>query len=230
MVSRISRSSRFVVPALGAAALLSLSGAASAANIDSLAFGNQLAGGTLTVTWIETPGGPTLSTSAPIIMSGPDAGAAFLPDPFGNPTDGAIFRVAGDTFSAKWSLENLADAFITVAFFDLTGSISIFDDSPASPDTPGSAVGRDGVVYDAVLSTAPQELFADEFSLWGGLKNAGDLWVQERINWAEPNSAGGGGFAPGQLYVWNDDTDLIPAPGAALLAGVAGLLASRRRR
>lgn len=229
MVSRISRSSRFVVSALSAAALLILAGVASGSNIDPTAYGHQLAGGLLTVTWVPGPGAPSISTTAPIFVSGPDAGAAFVPDPFGNPGPGAIFRVAGDTFVAKWSLENLADAFIISAFFDLAGTISVFDDSPISPDTPGSAAGQNAVVYDAALSTAPAELFADEFVLWSGAKNAGDLWVTERINWAPPQVTGGG-FAPGQLYVWNDDTDLIPAPGAALLAGVAGLLASRRRR
>lgn len=228
MAIGFSRSSRFVVSALGASALLSLSGVASGANIDPTAFGHQLAGGTLTVTWVPGPGAPSISTLAPIIVSGPDAGAAFLPDPFGNPGPGAIFRVAGDTFSAVWSLENLADAFIISAFFDLAGSISVFDDSPTGTDTPGSAAGQNAVVYN-LLSTAPQEQFADEFTLWGGQKNAGDLWVTERINWAPPQVTGGG-FAPGQLYLWGDDTDLIPAPGAALLAGVAGLLATRRRR
>lgn len=230
MITRCPRPTRrFVAPALSAAALLCLSGAAAGSNIDPTAYGHQLAGGLLTVTWVPGPGGASISTSAPIFASGPDAGAAFLPDPFGGPNPGAIFRVAGDTFLGKWSLENLADAFVTVAFFDLAGSISIFDDSPTSPDTPGSAAGQDGVVYDAALSTAPAEIFADEFVLWGGQKNAGDLWVQERINWAPPTVAGGG-FAPGQLYVWNDDTDVIPAPGAWALLGAAGLLASRRRR
>ena len=84
MITRCARPSRrFVAPALGAAALLCLSGAAAGSNIDPTAYGHQLAGGLLTVTWVPGPGGASISTSAPIFASGPDAGAALLPDPFG---------------------------------------------------------------------------------------------------------------------------------------------------
>lgn len=209
------------------AALVGSASVASAANIDSLAFGNQLAGGTLTVTWVPGPGAPAITTTGIIMVSGVDSAVAFVPDPFGNPMPGATFRIAGDTFSATWSLVNNADAFIIEALFDLANTISVFDDD-SNPDTPGSFSGRNNVVFQPT-STAPMEIFADELGPWAGAKNAGDLYTREVIQWAPPTVAGGG-FGPGQRYDWLDDTDIIPAPSAVAMLGLAGLIAGSRRR
>lgn len=229
MLPRFSRlvSVRSVFPIAATVAVGASAWSASAANIDSLAFGDDLAGGTLTVTWVPGPGGAPITTTGPIMVSGPDSAVAFVPDPFGNIPPGAIFRITGDTFLATWSLANNADAFIIEAFFDLNGSISLFDDGSA-PDTPGSFAGTDNVIY-LPTSTAPMEIFANELSLWTGNKNAGDLYTQETIQWAPPTVAGGG-FGPGQRYDWSDDTDIVPAPSALAMLGAAGLIAGSRRR
>ncbi|MBX3386360.1 MAG: PEP-CTERM sorting domain-containing protein [Phycisphaeraceae bacterium] len=223
-ISRVSVLRSFLVAAVvgGSASM------AQSAIVQATAFGDQMAGGTLTVTWVPGPGGPLLTTSAIIQVGGVDSAIALLPDPFGNPGPGAIFRMTGDTFIGDWFLENLADAFIVRAEFDLSTSISVFDNDLIA-DTPGSGLGRLGVVYQPIPSTAPMEIASGEFNLWGGAKNAGDLYTHQFIDWAPPTLAGGG-FGPQQVYVWLDDTDVIPAPGALALLGLAGLSAGARRR
>ncbi len=214
-----------LLPIAAAAGLAVSASSASAANIDPLALGSQLAGGTLTVTWVAGPGAPMITTTGIIMATGVDSAVAFVPDPFGNPGPGATFRITGDTFVATWSLGNMADAFIIEALFDLAPSISVFDDG-SLPDTPGSVAGTDDVIYQ-LTSTAPMEIFADELAPWAGAKNTGDLFTQEVIRWAPPTVAGGG-FAPQLRYDWLDDTDIIPAPGALTMLGLGGLIAGAR--
>lgn len=205
-----------------------LTSRANASGVNFLAFGDQMAGGTLTIHWTPGPGAPVIIVTAPIFAAGPGHGRAIVPDPFGNPFPGAFFDVIGDTNIADWRLENLADASIVQATFDLRGTLSLFDDD-SLPSTAGSSSGLDNVLYNAVLSSAPMELRADEVDPWMDGKNMGDMFHGESIFWPfpTPNDLF---FSVGEVYVWNDDTDVIPAPTALSVLGIAGLLASRRRR
>jgi len=202
--------------------------AANANNVNFQAFGDQLAGGRLTISWMPGPGGPILTTSAPIFAAGPAHGRAILPDPFGNPFPGAVFDMIGDTNVGDWRLANLADATIVSAIFDLNGSISLFDDD-SNPSTPGSLAGLNDVLFNPILSTAPPELSANEFHPWLQAKNTGDLFHQEAILWPLPTLQDPF-FTFGLVYYWFDDTDVIPAPSGFVILGLGGALAARRRR
>jgi hypothetical protein len=201
---------------------------ANANDLNFMAFGDQLAGGRLTIDWMPGPGAGVITLTAPIFAVGPGHGRAILPDPFGNPFPGAIFDMIGDSSVGDWRLENLADATIISATFDLNGSISLFDDD-SNPSTPGSAAGLNDVQFNAVLSTAPQEIGANEFGPWLQAKNTGDMFHQETILWPLPTLQDPF-FTFGLVYYWFDDTDVVPAPGAAILLGLGGLMAARRRR
>lgn len=211
----------------GAVAFGSAVGTANASLVQSMAFGDQLHGGILTIDFLPGPGAPIITIVAPILAVGPGHGRAVIPDPFGNPFPGAEFNVIGDTFLADWTLENFADASIIRAHFDLSNTISMFDDN-SIPDTPGSFLGVQGVQYNPI-STAPQEIFAAELTPWGDPKNAGDMYLEQVIRWPLPDFANPQ-FVGGLIYIWNDDTDIIPAPGALALLGLAGLTVARRRR
>lgn len=203
------------------------SGASSANVVQFTAFGDQLAGGVLTIDFMPGPGAPVITVSAPIFVAGPGHGRAIIPDPFGNPFPGAIFDCIGETFSTLWSLENFADASIVRAHFDLSNSISLFDDD-SNPSTFDSSVGVAGVIYNGA-STAPPHIFAGEFNPWADAKNLGDMFLEQVIVWPLPDAVSAY-FTGGLTYLWNDDTDFIPAPGAAALLGMGALAAARRRR
>lgn len=204
------------------------SGSANANVVQFTAFGDQLAGATLTIDFMPGPGAPIITVTAPIFAVAPGHGRAIIPDPFGNPLPGAIFDCIGETFTADWRLENLADASIVRAHFDLAGSISLFDDG-SNPSSVDSSVGVPGVVFNPLLSTAPPQIFAGELIPWGDPKNAGDMFLEQVILWPPPDPTSAF-FSGGLVYVWNDDTDIIPAPGAAALLGMGALAAARRRR
>lgn len=214
--------------ALGLASVLGIASFTHASNIDPLAYGSNLAGATVAIDYFNTAG--LIGTRSGIFADiGGGVGQAIVPDPFGG-VGFVRVTVRGDTFNdSVWLIENFADAFLGRALFDLTTSVSVFDDSDANPDTPGSAAGRDSIIFDPV-STAPMHLLANEQLSWTGTKNAGDLWWQEFITWPVPTGAGGPGFGPNQFFRFSDDTDIVPAPGAAAIVGLGGLLAARRRR
>lgn len=204
-----------------AAAVVACAGSASGALIQSTALGSDMAGGRVTVFFHDSSGMPLPAVSAPIVAAAGDTGTATGGPPV--PVLGSwTFRVSGDTYLNPWILDNQTDFHIHRVEINLHNTISLFDDqSPPDPlDTPGSFSGRDGVVH----VSGPLQLLADEFDPWAQLKNTGDLWHQEFINWPFFTF---GGF---QTYTWQDDTDIIPAPGAAAVLGLAGLVIGRRRR
>ena len=54
------------------------------------------------------------------------------------------------------------------------------------------------------------------------------MFLSQTITWN--TAAGVDVFSFGEVFSWRDDTDVIPAPGAAVLAGVWGIGVARRRR
>jgi hypothetical protein len=215
------RTASLIVVVAGAA------GSAHAQPLQSMAFGNDLAGGTLSIEWCLTAGGVVATTSAPIVAFGALGGMATVPGPFGGP--GAAFSVVGDTFIAPWSLTNSSGNFIIGrATFDLNGSLSLFDDNLGGVAA-GTPNGLDGVLGVAFLGgTAPAESSSMESDPWGHVSNVGDMYWQETIIWNR-SIAAGPIFLPGQTYTWHDDTDVVPAPGSLALVGLAAALAFRRR-
>ncbi len=138
------------------------------------------------------------------------------------------FEIVGDhTILANWTLRNTStdpNIFIKRIRFDLsTATIGTFFDDNSAPSTIGSFEGIDNIDY-LPISTAPAPIAADETSPWVDPCNAGDLYLRSFIEWADCS------FAPGQEAVWMDDTDFIPAPGAAALFAAGGLIGLRRRR
>ncbi len=208
-------------------------GAAHAQPIFSAASGSDLAGGMLTIEWATPTGIIVGVTSAPILVGGGAAeGTATVPVPFGGPGS-ALFSVDGDTSAAPWSLTNNSGLIICNATFNLNGTFSLFDNDlgGVAAGTPLGLGGVDDVVYLAA-STAPMEIEpTDEFDPWLGglLPNVGDMYWREIISW-NFNPLVGDTFGGTEFYLWNDDTDLVPAPGPLALIGLASAVAGRRRR
>ena len=206
--------------------LLLLAAPGRADLVGSLATGDQMAGGTLYVTF-STAG----VLSAPIVAGGPGQGMTVANAAF------FTFSVTGDTFTHVWTLTNntavgAGGDTITSILFDLAGSISLFDNSPDSADTstwgtPDSEKGRPGAVMCPTCS-GPLWTAAAELVPWSNPINTGDMFVQERVTWGNNN------FTAGQTVTWADDTDIwvIPEPATLLLAGSALLAVGflRRRR
>ncbi len=207
-------------------------GAAHAQPIFSPASGSDLAGGSLTIEWATPAGFIVGITSAPIVAGGVAGGAAIVPVPFGGPGS-AAFIVDGDTATAPWSIANNSGLIICNATFNLNGTSSLFDNDLGglAAGTPVGLGGVDDVLFLAG-STAPMEIEpTNEFDAWLGglLPNVGDMWWQEVISW-NFNPLVGDTFGGGEVYLWNDDTDLVPAPGTLALIGLAALISRRRVR
>lgn len=200
---------------------------ANANNVNFVAFGDDLAGASVTVEYANFSG--SLGTqSANFIATGPGIGQALVPDPFAG-FNFVTITVTGNTVGGgAWRITNGADASIIRVRFNLAGSISLFDDSPASTDTPGSSGGQDGIVFTA--GTAGPHTSAIELTPWTGAKNAGDLWLEQEITWPNPSPTNGNDFSFQEFYEYSDDTDVIPAPGAMALLVLGGIASARRRR
>jgi hypothetical protein len=196
------------------------SSSANATRIESEAFGHQLAGGTVTVFFQFSPPSTATIVGNAATENGSAVGFALVPGPALVPA--FSFNVTGDTFDATWSLTNLmADDFIRTINFDLSGSVSLFDND-GTPSTPDSSVGVQGVVPLA----GPVPNFAVELAPWPDIQNLGDMFLEERIVFQiDP-------FGPGQVFEWHDDTDVIPEPSTLALfaTGILLLVARCARR
>lgn len=183
---------------------------ASADPIQFTAFGNQLAGGRITVFFSD---GTVILK--PLIA---------MPNQTGGAEQAGLFKftVTGETFGADWTLTNdNPKFFITQVQIDLRGSISLFDDDSV-PSTPDSADGVQGVSRNM----GPVETLSVEFVPWPSRQNLGDMFQVERILW------GPGVFASNMTFVWHDDTDVVPEPAtlALLSMGLAGVAIKARKK
>jgi hypothetical protein len=191
-----------------------LSAPICATTVNSFATGNDLNGALLTVSF-----GSGAQFTVPIAGDGVVTGSAS--------GSGFFFSVTGDTGTNPWVLTNLSvgDDIINV-LFDLTTSISIFDDSTI-PSTPNSLGGVTGVVR----ISGPMESSSGEAVPWPDPMNLGDLWLHEGISWSP------GIFGPNLTYKWEDDTDIpatsaVPVPASVWLfgSGLLGLVGLARRK
>lgn len=216
---------RSMVTGCALASMLGLTQGANA-EVTSFAIGSDLAGSTITITWQSVASGQSLGeTSAVIQVGNPGQSIAEIADPFGG-TDSATFTITGDTFLENWALINNTNAVIASVHFDLGGSAAVFDDD-SNPSTDGSALGFDGIEYQAGSSTAPQHTSAEELVEWVDPQNTGDLFTQQRIEWN--TTPGIDTFDPGEIFVWRDDVDLVPSPGSMALLCLTGVFMQRRR-
>lgn len=202
---------RFLVMALGSLTLVLFgSFSASADPVVFTAFGNQLAGGRITVFFSD---GTVIIK--PLVAMPNQAGGAQQAGLF-------TFIVTGETFGADWTLTNdNPNFFITQVEFDLRGSISLFDND-TDPSTPDSQEGVAGVSRTA----GPAERVSAEVFAWPSPDNRGDMFQGERIVW-NPNV-----FTSNMTFKWHDDTDVVPEPATLLLlsTGLAGVAIKARKK
>lgn len=213
---------------------------AMAVSIDSTNYGDELAGGLITVHYSAIFGGTTpLETGSATytLLGDPLTHTGYAP---ANPN--FTFTVSGDTFLTTWEIVNTTApapdpiaGYISKVEIDLRpsrGGIfpSLFDDG-SSPSTPLSAAGVLGIVPDAG-STGPAPTSAVESNTtWPpSLVNLGDMYGIETLTWTGLAMLG-----PGESFIWHDDTDLVvPEPGSMALsclgASALAVLMLRRRR
>ncbi|MFZ4574241.1 MAG: hypothetical protein ACOYN0_07570 [Phycisphaerales bacterium] len=111
-----------------------------------------------------------------------------------------------DCFSYNWSTDPMSGgnwAVMKLAFFN------------ASNSEIGAA---EGIILNAA---SPRDAWIDNAEVFG-VAPAGTVSVQTFLLFLQPEFAGGA--------AWFDDVVVTPAPGAAALLGLGGLLAGRRRR
>ena len=212
-----------------------LASEACAVSIDSTNFGDELAGGLITVHYSAIFGTTPLETGSVTytLLGNSVTHSGFAPaDP------NFTFGVTGETFSTTWELVNTtalaADPFavyISKVEIDLRPSRggvfpSLFDND-SLPSTPLSFSGGLGIVPDP-LSTGPAPSSAVESdTTWPpSLVNLGDMYGIETLTWTGLAMLG-----PGQSLIWHDDTDLVvPEPSALALAALAFMISLMWRR
>jgi hypothetical protein len=228
-MTRVSRQFGLTVAgALTCLLMFSLAENSHATIIGAQSTGDQLAGGRIRVTFLQS-----VTQFATIVVGGPEHGTATSPGFF-------TFNVKGDTFLSDWTLKNdTTFDHILLVEFDLTGTMSqdlngtihspgvLFDDN-SMPSTPDSFAGRQGAVHVA----GPVILNSFELDPWGDVMNLGDEWVVEDIEYV--------GFRPQMISVWRDDTDIVgvetnmelPEPCTITLATLSllGMGYCRRKR
>lgn len=215
---------------LAAITILVFAPTAQAKVVDSTNYGDELAGGLLSVhfSFIPVGGGPLeTGTVTATIVGDPLTHTGSFTDP----TFPFAFSVSGETFSALWTLTNTTapgvDPFveyISKIEIDLRPSRGGIDpslfDNDSLPSTPFSGAGVLGVVPD-VSSTGPAPTSAVESLPWTDASNLGDMYGMETLTWT---GLGPAMIAPGQSFVWHDDTDLVvPEPISLTLLGIGAI-------
>ena len=157
---------------------------AHATIVGAQSFGDELAGGRITVTYSSGA-----VAAAPIVAGGPGQGMASVPSMFD-------FSVTGDTFLADWMLTNTSSFdSIQLVEFDLTGTTSpgspaapgphspgvLFDDGRPAFETPNGFAGRAGA--QQVNVGLPLIINSFELDPWLDPMNNGDEWVKEAIEY-----------------------------------------------
>jgi hypothetical protein len=212
--------------------IILLASPALALSVESTNYGDQLAGGLITVHYSAIfDGGTPLETGSATytLLGDPLTRTASAPGlPF-NPN--FTFKVTGETFGATWELVNItppaADPFATyISKFeiDLRSSIggvlpSLFDND-SLPSTPDSGAGVLGIVPLGGTGPAPTSAVESDTTWPPGLVNLGDMFGIETLTWTGLAMLG-----PGQSFQWHDDTDLvvIPEPCSFALLALGGL-------
>jgi len=184
--------------------LILFSGQLTATLVDPDAFGDQLALGTITVFFESAGTIEATITPGAVAQQGFASVAGFFE-----------FQVTGDTIASPWTLMNLSEDFIRTVNFDLSGSISLFDND--GPDTPDSSIGIAGVIHLG----GPMPFTSFELVPWPDPQNKGDMFLQERIIFGPSGTANE--FPPQNLFEWQDDTDVIPEPSTLVLLGVGAV-------
>ena len=220
---------------LGQAVALAAAAMASpvwATTVNSTAYGDDLGGGFVTVHWSAIIGGVALETSSSdwTIVADPSTHTGRASN------ENFEFVVTGDTITADWRLINLTtpspdpltNYYISKIEIDIRPSrggieLSLFDDD-STPSTPYSGPGQSGISYN-LASTAPMHSSAFESLPWSDPANLGDMYGKETIVWGSAGMVG-----PGQVFLWNDDTDVVPEPGSLLLLAAGGAWIFARKR
>ncbi len=139
--------------------------------------------------------------------------------------------LSGPTEMSPWSLKNSGSdnrvylMSVILDSFPTATSGALFDDG-STPSTPGSGPGSPSAI--TVSGPAVVNTGYDPGFLWAHPSNAGDLYTSVLVQWAELGTHEI--FGIGVTAEWVLDTDVIPAPGAALVLVLAGAVTGRQRR
>jgi hypothetical protein len=209
---------------LAALLVAALASPAMAVSINSTNYGDELAGGLITVHYSAIFGGTTPLETGSVTYT--LLGDSLTHTGYAPADPNFTFTVTGETFLTTWELVNTTAAaadpfatYISKVEIDLRpsrGGIfpSLFDDD-SSPSTPFSGAGVLGIVPD-VGSTGPApSTVVESNTTWPpSLVNLGDMYGIETLTWTGLSMLG-----PGQSLIWHDDTDLVvPEPGTMALA------------
>jgi len=230
---------RFFLPWLVVLLVLWLPSTAAAVSIQATAYGNDLAGGLITVHYSAIFGTTPLETGSVTYTL---LGDAITQTGYAPADPNFTFSVTGDTYVADWVLTNTTApapdplaVYISKVKIDLRPSRggllpSLFDDD-SLPSTPDSGVGVLGIVPTGGTGPAPATAVESDTTWPPSLVNLGDMYGIETLTWTGLAMLG-----PGESFIWHDDTDIvIPEPTGLLLSAwsggaLAGCMLWRRRR